>query len=310
MIHSPNGQLLSTLKSSHARHVNLGGHDEICRKNRAAVCGKNLPGMMWWFQIRSISPMIFDVFWNKLSRRLAIGVTNPCVQKFFFFSVDKLREQHLSTCLVCWVCQAQNVENQSIYLLNWAGNILGCCSAPSRNARPRQVLQLQHHLPDNRHIFFSVSGIVFFSLQPWLGWEARKNVSVPSNFWLEKMEDGNMAPTAHMWWSTIGTFLCWKDQSLKAAMSGWCPAIVTPLTELTQTSLNATVDLRISRSWHRRRGHDASWGVQCSTKCRSVFWAWPRIQRDPQRRNGICELNSLEWSIWQMCQFEWERIVI
>lgn len=164
MIHGPNGQLLSTLKSSHARRVNLGGHDEIYQKNRAAVCRKIWRGMMRWFW--KLSETSYREDW-----RLGLP-THVC--KSVFFPVDKLREQHLSTCLVCWVCQAQNVENQSIYLLNWAGNILGCCSAPSRNARPRQVLQLQRHLPDNRHIFFSVSGIGFYSLQPWLGLRVRK----------------------------------------------------------------------------------------------------------------------------------------
>ena len=34
----------------------------------------------------------------------------------------------------------------------------------------------------------------------------------------KNMEDGNMTPRAgHMWGSTVGTFLCWKDQNLKAA---------------------------------------------------------------------------------------------
>ena len=210
-------------------------------------------------------------FLKKVFEKIGDWGYQPMCAKVFFFSVDKLREQHLSTCLVCWVCQAQNVENQSIYLLNWAGNILGCCSAPSRNARPRQVLQLQRHLPDNRHIFFSVSGIYiyiffFFSSSPgWVYVLGSSQERVRAQQFLA-WEDGGWkhGTNGHMWWCTIGTLLE-GPFSLKAAMSGWCPAIVTPLTESQHIVERNCRRLRISRSWHRPRGHDAS-GVQWSTE--------------------------------------------
>ena len=138
-------------------------------------------------------------------------------------------------------------------------------------------------------------------LLPSPGWvcvwgSSQEPVRVQQFLAKKNMEDGNMAPRAcHMFLDPpLGPFFVGRTKIWKQPTSGWrCTATVSAtLTRVIQASLNTNVDLRISHSWHRRRGHDASWGVQCSTKCRSVFWTWPRIQRDLQRWSGICELNN------------------